>query len=253
MGDHASPQTDSLAESLIKSENADLSVPAFSHEGHRARLLDRFLKNSLAALHPHEILELLLTFTIPRRDTKPIAKALLAKFKSVSAVINASVNELREIDGIGERTVGLFYLQKDLISYCLREKYEKQSIISHRKDVEEYLRFSFGQRHDEYVATLFLDNANHILKTEILSEGTVNQCTVYPRIVFDKALKCSAASFILAHNHPGGSMSASEADWRLTERLYAAGKLLEIPLLDHIIITSQKVLSLREMSRWPSA
>jgi DNA repair protein RadC len=253
MGDHASPQTDSLLESLIKSENADLPVPVLPHEGHRARLLDRFLKNSLAALHPHEILELLLTFTIPRRDTKPIAKALLAKFKSVSAVINASSNELREIDGIGERTIGLFYLQKDLISYCLREKYEKQSIISHRKDVEEYLRFCFGQRRDEYVATLFLDNANHILKTEILSEGTVNQCTVYPRIVFDKALKCSAASFILAHNHPGGSVSASEADWRLTERLYAAGKLLEIPLLDHIIITSQKVLSLREMSRWPSA
>jgi len=252
MGDHASPQTDSLAEALTELESTDSFVPACSHKGHRARLLDRFLKNSLTALHPHEILELLLTFTIPRCDTKPIAKALLAKFKSVSGVINASDHELREIDGIGERTIGLFYLQKDLISYCLREKYEKQSIISHRKDVEEYLRFCFGQRRDEYVATLFLDNANHILKTEILSEGTVNQCTVYPRIVFDKALRCSAASFILAHNHPGGSVSASEADWRLTERLYAAGKLLEIPLLDHIIITSQKVLSLREMSRWPS-
>jgi DNA repair protein RadC len=253
MGDHASPQTDSLTESLIKSENVNQPDPVLTHEGHRARLFDRFLKNSLAALHPHEILELLLTFTIHRRDTKPIAKALLAKFKSVSAVINAPIDELREIDGIGERTIGLFYLQKDLISYCLREKYEKQSIISHRKDVEEYLRFCFGQRRDEYVATLFLDNANHILKTEILSEGTVNQCTVYPRMIFDKALKCSAASFILAHNHPGGTVSASEADWRLTERLYAAGKLLEIPLLDHIIITSQKVFSLREMSRWPSA
>ena len=223
----------------------------FSHDGHRARLLDRFLNNGISALHPHEIIELLLTFTIPRRDTKPIARNLLTKFRSVTAIINTPVDELKTVEGIGERSAGMFTLVKELITYCLKEKYEHQSIISHRKDVEEYLRFCFGQRRDEYVASIFLDNANHVLQTDIVSEGTVNQCAVYPRTIIDKALRCGAASIVLAHNHPGGGLNPSEADWLITERLISIGKLLDIPLMDHIIISPHKVVSLRELPRWP--
>jgi len=248
MGDSASSDTDSISESVP--QNAQNSIEP-AHAGHRGRLLERFMNNGLCALHPHEILELLLTFTIPRRDTKPIARALLAKYRTVSSVMNASAEEMRNVDGIGERSASLFTLIRELISFCLKEKYESQSIISHRKDVEEYLRFSFGQRRDEYVASIFLDNANHILKTDIIAEGTVNQCAVYPRTIVEKALRCGAASIILAHNHPGGGLNPSEPDWIITERLIAIGKLLEIPLLDHIIIASQKVISLRELPRWP--
>ena len=219
--------------------------------GHRERLLQKFSSSGISALHPHEIIELLLTYSIPRRDTKPIARDLIKKFKSISGIINSSIEDLMSIGGIGYRSACLFPLLRDIMGYCLKEKYEKQEIISHRRDVEEYLRFYFGQLRDEYVAALFLDNTNHILRTDIIAEGTVNQCAVYPRTIVDRALRYGAASIILAHNHPGGSLAPSEADWLITERLFSVGKLLEIPLLDHIIISSQKVLSLREHSRWP--
>jgi DNA repair protein RadC len=219
--------------------------------GHRKRLLERYQQNGLAALHDHEILELLLTFVLPRKDTKPIARTLIDRYKTIGGVINTPIEELSCVDGIGERSASMFLLIRDLIAHCLNEKYQKQDVISHRRDVEEYLRFYFGNRRDEYVAVLFLDNANHIIRTEIIAEGTVNQCAVYPRIVIEKALRNGATSIILAHNHPGGSVNASEADWLITERLFTVGKLLEIPLLDHVIICSHKVVSLRELPRWP--
>ncbi|HEX2959637.1 MAG TPA: DNA repair protein RadC [Chitinispirillaceae bacterium] len=225
--------------------------PKNPSEGHRKRLLERYQKNGIDALHDHEILELLLTFVLPRKDTKPIARTLLQRYKTIGGVINTPPEELAGVEGLGARSALMFLLVKDLISRCLNEKYQKQDVISHRRDVEEYLRFSFGNRRDEYVAIMFLDNANHIIRTEIIAEGTVNQCAVYPRIVIEKALRSGAASMILAHNHPGGSASASEADWLITERLFTVGKLLEIPLLDHVIICSHKVVSLREQSRWP--
>lgn len=249
MGDSASPLSDCAEESVPNDITDSKIVPAYT--GHRARLLERFVNNDLSALHPHEIIELLLTFTIARRDTKPLARALLDKFKTVTSVINASKDELTAIDGIGERSASHFMLIRELIGFCLKDRYEHQSVISHRKDVEEYLRFCFGQSRDEYVASIFLDNANHVLKTDIIAEGTVNQCAVYPRTIIDKALRCGAASIILAHNHPGGSTNPSEQDWVITERLIAIGKLLEIPVLDHIIIASQKVVSLRDLPRWP--
>jgi DNA repair protein RadC len=220
-------------------------------EGHRARLLSRFEKGGIDAFHSHEILELLLTYTIPRRDTKPLAHKLIAHFKSINAVINASPDELLKVDGIGKRSALFFPLIREVLALCLKERYDKKETISHRRDVEEYLRFHFGHRRDEFVAALFLDNGNHAIETEIIAEGTVNQCALYPRIIIEKALRYGATSIILAHNHPGGSLTPSEADWLITERIHSAGKLLEIPLLDHIIISSEKVVSLREMPRWP--
>lgn len=219
--------------------------------GHRARLLERFAQSGIGALADHEILELLLTFAIPRKDTKPVAKALMRRFSSISAVVNAPVHDLLSVDGIGERTAQLFPLLREIMAYCLKERYKHQSIISHRRDIEEYLRFHFGHRRDEYVAALFLDNANHVLSTPIVAEGTVNQCAVYPRTVIELALRSGAASMILAHNHPGGGLNPSEADWQITERLAQAGRLLDIPLLDHIIISRHRVISLRELPRWP--
>jgi DNA repair protein RadC len=219
--------------------------------GHRTRLLERFARSGLSAFHDHEIIELLLTYAIPRKDTKKIAKDLLQQYKTVGTIINTPPDQLMEVDGIGERSALLISLLKEIMALCLREKYEKQSAIAHRRDVEEYLRFHFGHRRDEYVAALYLDNANHVLETTILATGTVNQCTVYPRNVVERALRCGAASVIIAHNHPGGGLKPSDADWLITKRLCAIGKLLEIPLLDHILITKEDVMSLRALPQWP--
>jgi DNA repair protein RadC len=149
------------------------------------------------------------------------------------------------------RTAYFFGLLRDVMSTCLQERYEKQPYVSKRQDVEEYLRFHYGLQRDEYVAVLFLDNGNHVIGTEMVAEGTVNQCAVYPRVIVQKAIARGASSLILAHNHPGGSTDPSEADWQITTRLRQIGKLMDLPLVDHIIISRHGSTSLRELSRWP--
>jgi DNA repair protein RadC len=226
-------------------------VTGAAHDGHRSRLLSRFEKSGLSALADYEIVELLLSYAIPRRDTKSLAKELLAKFKTVSGVLHANTSELAAVKGIGWRSAMLFTLMRETIAYCLQEKCETRQCVHHRRDVEEYLRFAFGRRGDEYVAALYLDNGHNVIATEIVSEGTVNQCAVYPRAIVEKAVSCKAAFIILAHNHPGGCAGPSEADWSITERLAKIGKLMEIPLLDHVIVTRDAAVSLCEMPRWP--
>jgi DNA repair protein RadC len=221
------------------------------HLGHRERLLIRFAQNGISSLADYEILELLLSYAIPRKDTKPIAKELISHFKSINAVLNAELSELKNIKGLGTRSCMLFHLIRDIISYCLKERYKNQPLIKHRKDVEEYLKFYFGHRTQEYVAAIFLNAGQHIISTQIITEGTVTQCAIYPRSIIEKAILCKAASIIIAHNHPGGSSTPSDADWNITERLAKIGKLLEIPLLDHIIVTRDRVVSLRDFPRWP--
>jgi DNA repair protein RadC len=224
-----------------------------AHEGHRKRLRERFEHKGLAALHPHEIIELILTYTIPRCNTNDIAHALWERYKSLSALLNASPKDIQRVSGIGERSVSLFRLVGEVMGYCLKERYNRQSIISHRHDVEEYLRFSFAYCRNEYLAVLYLGNRNQVLETAIIAEGTVNQCTVHPRAIIEKALHYAATSLIIAHNHPGGGQAPSEADWVLTERLFEICRLMEIPLHDHLIISAEGVTSLKEAARWPSA
>lgn len=220
-------------------------------KGHRERLRERYLKNGIDALQPHEILELLLTFAIPRKDTKQIAYALLHRYKTINGVCNASLDQLKEIAGIGSNSAVLLMLIRDIIAYCLKEKYSTTNVISNRADVENYLRINFGFRKDEYVAALFLNSANKVIQTEIISTGTVNQCMLSPRMIIEKALRYGAAAIIIAHNHPAGTTTPSEQDWQITEKLFTICKMLEIPLLDHILVVSERVVSLRELPRWP--
>lgn len=228
----------------------ELRAPADDSTGHRERLLERFAGNGLAALHLHEIVELLLTFSIPRRDTKPFARELVKRYKTLSALLNAQPEELVEINGITRRSALLFKLVQEIMAHCLKERYERKSLIAHRRDVEEYLRINFGSRRDEYLAALFLGNRHEVIETEIMAEGTVNQCAVFPRRIMEKAFRYGASSIIIAHNHPGGGLKPSEADWALTERLFAICRMLEIPLLDHLIISNQECASLKELPRW---
>jgi DNA repair protein RadC len=221
------------------------------HEGHRERLLKRFEAAGVASMHDYEIVELLLTFVIPRRDTKPIAKKLMARYGSVHALLGAPPGELVETEGIGRRAALFLGLVRAVSSYCLREKCAGRPALTRQGEVQDFLRFHLGQRRDEYVAALYLDSSNRCIDTEIVAEGTVNQCAIYPRAIVERALRCGAAALILAHNHPGGALSASKADWSITERIFQVGRLLDMPLLDHIIISGDSVISLRDFPRWP--
>lgn len=219
--------------------------------GHRARLLERYIKTGISSLNNYEILELLLTFALPRKDTKPIAKQLLSHYGTVNAVVNAPLDELSDFSGLGRRSAAIFTLVKDMMAFCLNEESIKKPVSTHRGDIEKYLRLNLGHRREEYAAAVFLDAAGHIIGTEIVAEGTVNRCAVYPRTIMASAMRCGAASFIFAHNHPAGIVTPSEGDWQATERLIAAGKCMDLPLLDHIIISKDKIVSLREFERWP--
>lgn len=219
--------------------------------GHRQRIRDRLLKSGIESLQDYEIIELLLTFIIPRKDTKQIAKDLVKKYRSINGILNAEPASLMEINGIGKAAAAFLVLVKEVGAYCLREKVDKGSVVAQRKQVEEYLRMNLGHRKDEYIAALFLDTGNHVLAAEIIAEGTVNQCALYPRIILEKALKYKAASLILAHNHPGGSVHPSEPDWQITHRLIELGRLLDLSVLDHLIVSQDTVISLRELPRWP--
>ncbi len=224
------------------------------HKGHRKRLALRFEKDRhapLAGLADYEIVELLLTFVFPQGDTKPLAKELLGRYKTVYALLHADKNDLLQIKGVGERTCRLFSLVREVAAHGLGERLQRQP-LHHRKDVEDYLKFRFGGRGDEYVAVIYLDNGNNVIATEIESVGTVNQCVVYARNILEKAFRHKAAKLILAHNHPGGSASPSESDWNITRRLFDACRLLDMELLDHLIVARDTTISLREHSRWPA-
>lgn len=233
-------------------ENSAPPKEQISQSGHRERLLNRFVKAGAKGLHDYEIMELLLTFILPRKDTKSLAKKLLERYKTINGCIHAPLDQLEEFSGLGARSAAFFQLVREMFAYCLQERYQQKPIISHRGDVETYLRFYFGGKQTEYVAVLFLDTGNRVIESEILFEGTVNQCAVYPRDIVLRGLRLRAASFILAHNHPGGTQHASEPDWLLTERLITIGRLLDMPLIDHIIISQDTAISLRESSRWPT-
>jgi len=219
--------------------------------GHRSRLLNRFDKGGVDALQDYELLELLLTLLIPRKDTKPMAKALLARFETISAVLAADSRELREIEGIGESVAIKLKFLRDLTGFCLQEEFHRKDFIQSQGDVEEYLRFHYAHLRDEYAVVLFMDNRNRVIQTEVIAEGTVDHCTIYPRKIFDRAFRLGAGGVLLAHNHPGGSRSPSDADWNITSRLHGAGKLLGIDLMDHIIVADGNVVSLRSKTQWP--
>lgn len=222
-----------------------------SAKGHRQRLLERYRRAGLKGLNDYEIVEMLLNLIIPRRDTKPQAKKLMAQYKNLSSILSAPERELIETGDLTERGVTVLKFIRDISSYCLQEGFHKKEYINSQKDVDEYLRFHFSHLRSEYAVAIFLDNQNRVIKNEIIAEGTVDHCTVYPRKIFDIAFQCEAAALLLAHNHPGGSHKVSPADWEITKRIYNAGKLLNIDLVDHIIVTDSKLVSLRGEPGWP--
>jgi DNA repair protein RadC len=220
--------------------------------GHRARLRERFSRGGATALLDYEKLELLLTYAIPRSDTKDLAKELLKKFRSMGGVLHARPEQLQQVKGIGPNAASLLAIVREVAVSSMHEEVDKRDALNDRRSVNNFLRGQYGNRPDEYVSMLMLDSANRVMGAETLAEGTVNQCAIHPRTVVRKAILAGAAGMILAHNHPAGIAVPSEADWNLTKRLHDVGRLLDLPLLDHLIVCRDRVLSLRELPRWPN-
>ena len=223
------------------------------HEGHRQRLKQRFLDEGLTSFQDHEVLELLLFYAIPQGDTNPIAHRLLDKFSSIQGVLEASVEELCTVKGIKEHAaVFLKTIPAFTQFYSSLAVREKKSITT-SYDAGQYVCGMIGGLIKEVFAILCLDAQRRVIAFEIIEEGTVTHSNVSPRKVVECALRHNASQVILAHNHPSGTMCASENDRILTSRLCDLLEGMDIMVVDHIIAThGDKYLSMADSSLMPN-
>jgi DNA repair protein RadC len=214
--------------------------------GHRKRLRERFTKGGRQALRDDEILELLLGYAIPRKDTKPIAKALVARFGTLRKVIDAPLEDLEGIEGISEYAGVLVRLVRECMSRGLvPDRAEAAEALDNPEAVIRYLRAEIGGEKTEHFMLLCLNPAGRLIGTEHLSKGTVDMAHVYPREVFKTALAKGASALILVHNHPSGSITPSAHDEKLTRLLTEIGQGLGIAVHDHLIVTRDRAYSIR--------
>jgi DNA repair protein RadC len=207
--------------------------------GHRQRLRERFLDAGLSGFHDYEVIELLLTLATPVKDCKDAAKALLAEFKTLPAVMEASTEELCRVKGVGPKNVFGIKLIKAVADRYLEKRIINRPVIGNPAELLDYLNHVVRDRTREVFLGIFLDAKNRVLATEILAAGTLTQSAVYPREVVRRALDKNAAALIFCHNHPSGEPEPSPQDMTITRRLVDACQLMGISVHDHIIIADK--------------
>ena len=213
--------------------------------GHRSRLRERFKKAGRQAFADHELLELLLAYAIPRKDTKLLAKRLIEQFGSFASVIDQPRERLIEIDGIGDQaSIFLSTVRASLTRY-LEQKVEKTKTIAKPEDVAEFLRVQLGANQRECLMILCLNDANRLVHHDTIIEGTVNKAPFYPREIIKTALVHNATGLIMVHNHPSGDPTPSENDHRITGIMEELVKEFNITFHDHLIVTPRCAFSLK--------
>lgn len=218
------------------------------HElGHRDRLRERFVAGGPTAVPDYELLELILFRSIPRRDVKPIAKALLRRFGSLAEVLNAPPRLLREVEGIGEATAIDFQIITAVNQRAMRTALLRREVLGSWTAVLDYCKAAMGLETREQFRILFLDNRNALIADEVQQIGTVNHTPAYPREVVHRALQLSATALILVHNHPSGDTTPSRADIEMTRAIVDAGKPMGIAIHDHLIIGRSDHASFRAL------
>ncbi len=222
-----------------------------SVSGHRKRLKQRFAQHGLNGFHAYEVLEILLTFAIPRKDVKPIAKRLLAQFGTLAGVFDAQAQELKSVEGLGKESAQFLKLIKAAQVRYLESDLMDKTKLDSPESVKAWLRLKLQEKSIEYFGALFTDQQNQCISSEILFEGTVDRAVVYPRTLIKRALELDAKGIIIFHNHPAGTAQASEQDIALTRQLIEACNTLDIKLLDHFLLAGTQVLSFQEQGWWP--
>ncbi|MCI8526524.1 MAG: DNA repair protein RadC [Oscillospiraceae bacterium] len=220
------------------------------HDGHRQRMRQRYLRAGLDGFDDLAILEFLLHFAIPRRDTNPIAHALLDRYGSLSAVLEAPAADLQQVEGVGESAAVLLTLLPAVARRHMIQRAEIGAVLDTTTKCGEYLlpRF-FGER-DEVVWMLCLDAKLTAVDCRLLARGGFNTVAVSARKVVETALRCNAASVVLAHNHPGGIAVPSAEDTRTTDRLRRALSAVGIELADHIVAAGGDFVSMAASGGW---
>jgi DNA repair protein RadC len=217
-------------------ETQDQPAEAPHYHGHRERLRERFHSAGPDALSDYELLEMVLFTARPRGDVKPLAKTLLRKFGSFAEVIHAPEARLREVGGVGDRTVTELKLIAAAAGRIARGQLQQRTLLSSWNDVIDYCRTTMAFADKEQFRLLFLDKRNQLIADEVQQIGTVDHTPVYPREVIKRALELSATAILLVHNHPSGDPTPSQADIQMTRAIIDIAGPLGIAVHDHIIV-----------------
>ncbi|AVO37907.1 RadC family protein [Pukyongiella litopenaei] len=212
---------------------------------HRKRLRDRFRAGGAAAMPDYELLELVLFRAIPRRDVKPLARALLDRFGDFNAVCSASTARLLDVSGVGDAVVTELKIVEAAAQRMARARVMQRQVISSWDAVLDYCHTTMAHRETEQFRVLYLDRKNVLIADEEQARGTVDHVPVYPREVAKRALELNASALILVHNHPSGDPTPSQSDIDMTARVQAAAEALGLTLHDHLIIGRSCELSFR--------
>ena len=216
------------------------------HDGHREKMRQRFLRGGLDAFADHEALELLLYYAIPRKDTNPIAHALMERYGSLSAVLTAPVEDLEKVEGIGESAAVLLKLAPQLYRKARLSDAEQETVLNSVSRVGAYLLDRFTGAKNEVLYQLCLDRKGKLLACKRLGEGDIASAELDIRRLVENALLTGASSVILAHNHPSGVALPSEEDYIATSRAKEALAVVGVVLTDHIIVADGDFVSMSD-------
>ena len=214
------------------------------HEGHRKRMKERFMKSGLDDFAPHNVLEFLLFYSIPRGDTNPIAHRLIDAFGSLSGVFDATPEELMKVSGVGESTAILISMIPQMARKYLEDKADAVNVVGGCGDIGAYLLPKFVGRTNEALMMVSIDNKNKVISCSVVAEGTVDSAKVSRRKVMEEAMKVKATRVILAHNHPRGVAVPSAEDVAMTREIGRLFAQVGIELVDHIIIADDDYVSM---------
>ncbi len=228
-----------------KTKSGTSDGPTRHYHGHRERLRQRVLEGDGGHLKDYELLELMLYAFIPRVDTKPIAKELLARFGTVSGVLAAPPERLMEVKGVGETAASYIRAASLLLHHAAADQIADRPVISNWAALLNYVKLALRHEKSEQARVLYLDRKNKLIADEIAGRGTVDHAPVYPREIARRALELSASAVILVHNHPSGDPTPSRADIDLTRDIEKALAPLEIRLHDHLVVGASETVSMK--------
>ncbi len=216
------------------------------HEGHRERVRARFISEGLDNFEDHQVLELILFYCIPVRDTNALAHKMIAEFGSLSGLLEADPSDICRRCGVSMNTAVLITLIPPLSRRYFTSRWGNKPELSSSKNAGDYAVSLFAGRRYEAFYVICLDSQNHVNHAALVHEGTINEAPVYPRLIVEAALRHQANSVILSHNHPGGSLNASSADIEVTKKICSALQPISIKVVDHIIVAGSGYLSFAE-------